>query len=131
MKTPLLAVLLSTLLLQACATTTEAAPDAPPQRMQEMHTRMATIKAEQDPDKREALMMQHMEAMQENMTMMHQGTAGDTSTMTMEERMSNMEQHMEMMQMMMGQMMHHHEGMAGKEGEEGGEGESGAHQHGE
>ena len=118
MKTPLLAVLLSTLLLQACATITEAAPDAPPQRMQEMHTRMAAIKAEQDPEKREALMMQHMKAMQEGMAMMDHDAAADKSSMTMEERMTNMEQHMEMMQMMMGQMMQHHAGMAGNDGKD-------------
>ncbi len=111
MKTHLVAVLLSTLLMQAGAT---AAEDSMPmqQHMQEMQTLMAAIKAEQDPAKREALMMEHMESMKEDMTMMSHGAPADTANMTMEQRMENMEQDMEMMHKMMGQMMQHEEGEA-------------------
>lgn len=112
MKTPILAVLLSTLLMQASATAAEATMPMQ-QHMQEMQTQMAAIKAEEDPEKREALMMQHMKAMQDSMAMMGSGAAVDSATMTMEQRMENMEQHMEMMQMMMGQMMQHAESEAG------------------
>lgn len=132
MKKSLATVLLSALLIQACATAVENA-DAPRsptpgdvteastpmyQHMRAMQTQMTAIRAEQNPERRAAPMMQHMEAMKEGMAMMDHA-AMDTANMTMEERMARMEQRMGMMQMMMGQMM-----------EQGGEeGASAEHEH--
>lgn len=121
MKKSLVAVLLSTLLMQACATSAEDAdtPTDPAarevaeastsmqQHMQEVQTQMAAIKAEQNPEKRAMLMMQHMEAMKEGMAMMDHATAADTANMTMEERMEKVEERIRMVQMMIGQMMQH------------------------
>ncbi len=78
------------------------------EQMQKMQEQMATIHAEQDPAKREGLMRQLHQEMQEGMRMMGMGGNGDSQGMSMEMRMESMEQRMEMMRMMMEQMMEHH-----------------------
>ena len=105
MKTPITAILLSTLLLQtgALAATQDMRMQ---EHMQEMESLMAAIKAEQDPARLEVLMQQHLELMQAGVEMMSTDTTS-TSGMTMENRMQGMEHKMEMMQNMMGQMMEH------------------------
>lgn len=82
------------------------------EHMKEMIDLMGKIHQETDPEKKEALLEQHMDAMHEGMNMMNEkmhGKAGmgDMATMKMEERMGMMEQRMDMMQQMMGQMTKH------------------------
>lgn len=74
------------------------------QQLQKMDSLMTQIKAEQDPEKLEQLMSQHMDLMHEGMQMMGKESMVAAGT-TMETRMEMMEGKMQMMQMMMGQMM--------------------------
>ncbi len=91
-----------------------AAMDAQMKTMREMHAKMMNAKT---PEERQALMAEHMKAMQGGMAMMKgmsgmsgmggMGGMGDPKGMPadMTERHKMMMQHMEMMQMMMDMMM--------------------------
>ena len=117
----------------------ESAADKPmAQQVEKMHSHMQTmqqqmkeIKATKDPEKRKALMQQHMQSMHEGMMMMGKmdGAQGKMSQgamqekkermsgqqddaqcqrmQTMEHRQEGMQERMKMMQMMMQQMMEH------------------------
>jgi hypothetical protein len=80
------------------------------QRMQGMQELMAEIKKEKDPDKREAMVQQHLEEVESGMrtmTMQEQG-AGQCKTLSslpMEERMGLMEARTRMMALIMVQMV--------------------------
>ena len=78
-------------------------------RMQENHALMEKIIAEQDSEKRDKMMQEHMQSMQRQMEgmnkMMADELAGGTPSSDMDERMKVMDMRMQMMQMMMGQMM--------------------------
>ncbi len=84
------------------------------EHMQEMQGLMKQLKKEQDPQKRQQLMQEHMNAMQSGMQMMR-GRMEDMEDMedmskgskTMEECNAMMNQRMDMMQMMMDQMNEH------------------------
>lgn len=73
--------------------------------MQEMQKLMTSINQENDPEKREVLLQEHMKSMQRGMNMMMGDMKTQRPNMNMDERMSMMEQRMGMMQMMMGQML--------------------------
>jgi hypothetical protein len=94
-----------------------AAMDAQTQAMREMQTKMTNAKT---PEERQALMAEHMKAMQGGMGMMQgmsgMGAAGDPSGMTgnMAERQKMMAQHTAMMQVMMDMMMQRMASMQGK-----------------
>ena len=117
----------------------ESAADKPmAQQMEKMHSHMQTmqqqmkdIKATKDPEKRKALMQEHMHNMHEGMMMMgkmddaqgkmsrgamqekkermsgQQDDAQCQRMQTMEHRQEGMQERMKMMQMMMQQMMEH------------------------
>jgi protein CpxP len=108
MKMPIAAILLSVLLVQTAVFAADATTQMP-QHMQGMQKMMDDIRTEQDPDKRAALMRQHMQSMRQGMQMMGRGNAGAARPMNTEERMQGMERRMETMQMMMEQMMQHQE----------------------
>jgi hypothetical protein len=82
--------------------------------MEEMQALMDRIKQEQNPEKRQELMQEHMIAMQKGMQAMHRGMEGmeGMEGMTMEPKnmercMSMMNKRMDMMQKMMDQMKDH------------------------
>ena len=82
--------------------------------MHENQQLMDQIRMENDADKRNELMQQHMNAMQNQMQMMDKmmgpGDRGEMSSQGMPESMqmmNMMNMRMDMMQMMMGQMMEH------------------------
>lgn len=86
------------------------------QHMDEMRELMGKIHKEEDPDKKQALMEQHMNSMHEGMNMMNEkmhgkmhGKSGMSNmpAMKMEDRMAQIEQRMDMMQKMMGEMAEH------------------------
>ena len=101
-------------------------------QMQTMHEQMKELKAAKDPERRKALMQQHMQSMREGMIMMggmngvqnqmgqkamhekmneqiacQQKDAAYQRAQTMEHRQEGMQERMKMMQMMMQQMMEH------------------------
>lgn len=79
------------------------------QQMQKMESLMAQIATEQNPEKLEQMMSEHMKLMHEGMQMMGDSSAAATG-MEMKARVDMMEmrmQKMQKMQMMMGQMMQH------------------------
>lgn len=101
-------------------------------QMQTMHEQMKELKAAKDPERRKALMQQHMQSMREGMIMMggmngvqnqmgqkamhekmneqiacQQKDAACQRAQTMEHRQEGMQERMKMMQMMMQQMMEH------------------------
>ncbi len=84
-----------------------AAMDGQMKTMRDMHTKMMNAKT---PEERQALMGEHMKAMQGGMGMMKgmsgMGSMGDTKAMPadMAQRHKMMTQHMAMMQMMMDMM---------------------------
>ena len=81
--------------------------------MQKMTDIMKKIKTETDSEKRQKLMQQHINDMQEGMKMRMGDMSMDMKTQSkmgdkdMMKRMTMMEQRMGMLQMMMGQMMDH------------------------
>lgn len=79
------------------------------ERMQENHALMENIIAEDNVEKRDKMMKEHMESMQDQMRgmdkMMSDELASGTTSEDMGERMEMMNMRMNMMQMMMGQMM--------------------------
>ena len=85
-----------------------AAMDAQMKAMRDMHTKMMNAKT---PEERQAMMADHMKAMQGGMGMMKgmsgMGAMGDPKGMSadMAQHHKMMTQHMEMMQMMMDMMM--------------------------
>lgn len=101
-------------------------------QMQTMHEQMKELKAAKDPERRKALMQQHMQSMREGMIMMggmngvqnqmgqkamqekmneqiacQQKDAACQRAQIMEHRQEGMQERMKMMQMMMQQMMEH------------------------
>lgn len=81
------------------------------EQMQENHALMEKIMAENNTAKRDEMLQQHMQSMQEQMHMMNK-TMGDhdvdgMTTKEMADRIDMMDMRMNMMQMMMEQMMDH------------------------
>jgi len=143
MKTSILIAAIAACALSApfASAQDEAAPDKPAmsmdmeqqmsqmqQNMTAMQAQMARIRATTDPTERRKLMQAHMQAMQENMTVMSGmggpmmmggrqpgGMAmGDSKPMAggdMMQRHQMMENRMSMMQMMMEQMLQHQQAM--------------------
>ena len=78
------------------------------ERMQENHALMEKIITEQNAEKRDQMMQEHMQSMQRQMEGMNKvmadELAGGTPSIDMDERMKMMDMRM---QMMMGQMMDH------------------------
>jgi periplasmic protein CpxP/Spy len=107
MKKPLAVITLFTSLILQSSTFAADSDAALHENMQNMQTMMGAIKTEQDPEKRKAMMMEHMESMHKSMGMMGQNGNGSSSGMDMGSKMEGMEKRMEMMQMMMTQMMEH------------------------
>ena len=88
------------------------------EHMQDMQSLMSEIREEDDPERRQQLMQEHMLQMQSSMGMMEgmRGGAGSdddqtdanaTSMQEMQDRMQMMQERMQMMHMMMRQMMSH------------------------
>ena len=79
------------------------------ERMEENHALMEKIITEQNAEKRDQMMQEHMQSMQRQMEGMNKvmadELAGGTPSSDMDERMKMMDMRMQMMQMMMGQMM--------------------------
>lgn len=73
--------------------------------MHEMQSLMASIKQESDPEKREQLLREHHNSMQEGMHMMMGDASAQHDQMKVDERMDMMEQRLGMMNMMMEQML--------------------------
>merc|ERR1712137_1321151 len=78
---------------------------------EEMQAVLDAVKSESDPEKREAMLHEHAQKMQDMMGMMEgkdsMGMKHKHSDMSTDEKMKMMEQRMAMMEDMMGQMMGH------------------------
>jgi hypothetical protein len=81
------------------------------QQRQRNHELMEEIMAEENAEKREQMLRQHMESMQQQMQGMHMmmgdGHMGGAPCADKDKRMEMMDMRMNMMQMMMEQMMEH------------------------
>jgi len=75
------------------------------EKMKAMQVQMDKIGKTTDPEERQKLMLEHTQAMQENMKMMR--GMGGMMEGDMMQRHAMMEERMDMMQMMMEQMMQH------------------------
>ena len=87
-----------------CCKMNEEKKVAMQEKMQNMQALMAAIREEQDSEKRRQLMQEHMASMREGMNMMKQDVA-DSSSESIEERVTMMENQIGIMRMMMEQVI--------------------------